>query len=67
MDLSLRSIKTNKWSADDLKKKKQATSMNCTLEHPLQSSETGRLLPLSIDQNMDIHYQVKQIVYALDT
>ena len=41
--------------------------MNCTLEHPLQSSETGRLLPLSIDQNMDIHYQVKQIVYALDT
>ena len=41
--------------------------MNCTLKHPLQSSETGRLLPLSIDQNMDIHSQVKQIVYALDT
>ena len=41
--------------------------MNCTLEHALQSGDTGQRMPfwhLLIDHNMDIHYQVKQIVYA---
>ena len=35
MDLSLRSIKTNNWSAD--KFKKQVTSMSCTLEPAIQA------------------------------
>ena len=43
MDLSLWSIKTNNWSADNLKK--HATSMNCTLKHALQSGDTGQLMP----------------------
>ena len=67
MNLSLRSIKTNNWSADDFKK--HVTSMSCTLEPALQSGATGQRIPfwqLSIDRNMDVHYQVKQIVYALD-
>ena len=43
MDLSLWSIKTNNWSADNFKK--HATLMNCTLKHALQSGDTGQLMP----------------------
>ena len=43
MDLSLRSIKTNNWSADDFKK--HVTSMSCTLELAIQSGDTGQRIP----------------------
>ena len=35
-----------------------------------KSRDTGQRIPfwqLSIDHNMDVHYQVKQIEYALNT
>ena len=54
MNLSLRSIKTNNWSADNFKK--HVTSMSCTLEPALQSGATGQRIPfrqLSIDRNID--------------
>ena len=43
MDLSLRSIKTNKWPADNFKG--QVTSTSCTLEPAIQSGETGQRIP----------------------
>ena len=54
MNLGLRSIKTNNWSADNFKK--HVTSMSCTLEPALQSGATGQQIPfwqLSIDRNID--------------
>ena len=44
MDLSLRSIKTNNWSADNFKK--HVTSMNCTLQPAIQSCDAGQWVPL---------------------
>ena len=44
MDLSLRSIKTNNWSADNVKK--DVTSMSCTLQPAIQSCDTGQWVPL---------------------
>ena len=43
MDLSLRSIKTNNWSADNFKK--HVTSMSCTLQPAIQSCDTGQWVP----------------------
>ena len=43
MDLSLQSIKTIKWSADNFKK--HVTPMNCTLEPVIQSGDTGQQVP----------------------
>ena len=43
MDLSLRSIKTNNWSADIFIK--QVTSMSCTLEPPDAVYDTGQQIP----------------------
>ena len=43
MDLSLRSIKTNNWSAD--KFKKQVTSMSCILEPAIPDDDTGQWMP----------------------
>ena len=43
MDLSLRSIKTNNWSADNVKK--DVTSMSCTLQPAIQSCDTGQWVP----------------------
>ena len=43
LDLSLRSIKTNKWSADNFNK--YVTSMSCTLELAIQSCDTGQRIP----------------------
>ena len=74
MDLSLQSIKTNNWSADNFKK--HNTSMSCTIEPTIQSGDTGQRIPfltaVNIDHNTDVykdvHYQVQtQIAYALDT
>ena len=67
MDLTLRSIKTNNWSADIFLK--QVTSMS---EPPMQSLTLVSIYPfwqLSIDHNRkDVHYQVKHRLYnALDT
>ena len=42
IDLSLRSIKTNNWPGDNVKK--HVTSMSCTLEL-IQSGDTGQRLP----------------------
>ena len=69
MDLSLRSIKTNNWSADIFKK--YVTSMSCTLEPMIHSGDTGQGIPfltaVNIDHNMDVHkdvyYQVKHRLY----
>ena len=44
MDLSLRSIKTNNWSADNVKK--HVTLMSCTLQPAIQSCDTGQWVPL---------------------
>ena len=44
-DLNLRSIKTNNWSADNLKKKKHVTSMSCTLKPAIQPDGTGQRIP----------------------
>ena len=56
-DLSLRSLKTNNCSANNFKK--HATSMSCTLEDAIQSSDTGQRIPFSTavshDHNMDVH------------
>ena len=64
MGLSLRSIKTNNWSAINFKK--HVSSMSCTLRPSLQSGDTGQR-QLSIDHNMDVHkdvhYQVKHRLY----
>ena len=68
MDLSLRSIKTNNWSADNFWF--HVTSMSCTLEHVIQAMTLVNgchFGQLSIDQNMDVHkdtvhYQVKHIL-----
>ena len=49
MDLSLRSIKTNNWSAHNFKK--HVTSMSCTLEHAIQSGDTGQQIPFLIAVN----------------
>ena len=43
MDLSLRSIKTNNWSADNFKK--HVTSISCTLQPAIQSCDTGQWVP----------------------
>ena len=43
MDLSLRSIKTNNWSADNFKK--HVTSISCTLQPVIQSCDTGQWVP----------------------
>ena len=43
MDLSLQSIKTNNWSADNFKK--HNTSMSCTIEPTIQSGDTGQRIP----------------------
>ena len=43
MDLTLRSIKTNRWSADNFNK--HVTSMRCTLELAIQSCDTGQRIP----------------------
>ena len=43
MDQSLRSIKTNNWSADNLEK--HVTSMSFTLEPAIDSSDTGQRIP----------------------
>ena len=43
MDLSLQSIKTNNWSADNFKK--HNTSMSCTIEPTIQSGDTGQQIP----------------------
>ena len=40
LNLNLRSIKTNKWSADNFKK--HAISMSCTLECAIQSCGNGQ-------------------------
>ena len=76
MDLSLQSIKTNNWSADNFKK--HNTSMSCTII--LLSPQYSQVIlvsgypfwQLSIDHNTDVHkdvrYQVQtQTAYALDT
>ena len=39
MDMSLRSFKTNNWSADNYKK--QVTSTRCALQPAIQSGDTG--------------------------
>ena len=49
MDLSLQSIKTNKWSVDNFKK--HVTLMNCTLEPAIQSGDTGQQVPFLIAVN----------------
>ena len=49
MDLSLRSIKTNHWSADIFEK--HVTSMIYTLKLAIQSGDTGQLLPFLTDAN----------------
>ena len=62
-DLNLRSMKTNNWSADTLKKK-HVTSMSCTLEPAIQPDGTGQRIPfwqLLIGHEMDVH----QIVHCL--
>ena len=74
MDLSLQSIKTNNWSADNFKKN---TSPQWVVQLSPQYSQVILVSrypfwQLSIDHNMDVHknvrYQVQtQIVYALDT
>ena len=59
MDVSLQSIKTNNWSANNFKK--HVTSMSCTLEPTIQSGDTGQRVPfwqLSIDHDMDVHKDV---------
>ena len=43
MDLSLQSIKTNNWSADNLKK--HATSVSCTVEPTIQPGDTDQQIP----------------------
>ena len=72
MDLSLQSIKTDNWSADNLKKN-HVTSITCTMYTWAQVTLVSEspFWQLSIDHNMDshkdVHHQVKlQTVYALD-
>ena len=69
MDLSLWSIKTNNWSADNFKKN---TPPQWIVHLSMRYSQVTLvswcpLWQLLTDHNMDIRYQVKQIVYALDT
>ena len=68
MDLSLQSIKTNNWPADNFKK--CITSMSCTFELWYSQVTLVSRCPfwqLSIDHNMDVHndvhYQVKHRWY----
>ena len=68
MDLSLRSIKTNHWSADIFEK--HVTSMIYTLKLAIQSGDTGQLLPFLTDANW-CHYgcplsSQTQTVYVFD-
>ena len=60
MDLSLRSIKTNNWSADNFKKTRH-TSTSRTLEPWYRQVTLVSGYPfwqLSIDHNMDVHKDV---------
>ena len=47
--------------------KKHVTSMSCTLETTTQSCDNGQWIPfygqLSINHNIDAHYQVKDSLY----
>ena len=68
MDLSLQSIKTNNWPADNFKK--PITSMSCTFELWYSQVTLVSRCPfwqLAIDHNMDVHndvhYQVKHRLY----
>ena len=68
MDLSLRSIKTNNWSAD--KCKKLVTSMSCTLDSRYSQVTLISGYPFwqfLIDHNMNVHkdvyYPVKHRLY----
>ena len=63
MDLSLRSIKTNNWPADNFKKTHQ---LNESYTWAIQSCDTGQRMPfwqLKIEHNIyvhkDVHYHVK--------
>ena len=75
MNLSLQSIKTNNWSADNLKKTRQLNELYNKLSRQYsQVTLVSRCFfwQLSIEHNMDVHkdvrYQVQtQIVYASDT
>ena len=66
MHLSLRSIKTNNWSADNCKK--HVNSMSCTLEPAIQSADTlfdsfQLTITCHKDVHKDDHYQVKHRLY----
>ena len=53
MDQSLRSIKTDDWSADNFKK--QVTSMSFTLEPAIESCDNGQRIPFLTAGNWPSH------------
>ena len=72
MDLSRRSIKTNNWSAEDLRNTSPQWVVHLSPRYSQVTLVSGYpFRQLSIDHNMDVHkdvrYQVKQILYALNT
>ena len=65
MNLSLRSIKTNNWSADNFKK--HVTSTSCTLEPALQSGATGQRIPFDSFQLTVTWMSIRMSTIKLNT
>ena len=68
MDLSLRSIETNNWSADKFTARLYPAIQSCdTDSHQLTQERMSYLIDHNMDVHKDVHYQVKKLLYDLDT